>query len=199
LRERHRPTEIETFVQRHGTGDCSLLVRLFKLDQELRRTKSNAVIGLGLEDPPEHYGHPFTPKNSITFATTGGDDVHFSLVSRRGKVSDLSPVVVTIPAAEEAAEEASFLVGNNLYEFLCLGLRAGFDPLEDLTYAWEETVQELETGPEPGEFDADDLKTLKLLKDELNLKPWEDIDGRLRELQQGRRSILRFRKKWWPW
>ncbi|MGH9897160.1 MAG: hypothetical protein ACREA0_35230, partial [bacterium] len=89
-----RPTEIRRFVAAAGQGDCSLLVRLFELDERRRRKSLDRYIGLNLIDPPRKCETEITPSNSLAFAETGGEYVHFSLLSVKGRVSDASPVLL---------------------------------------------------------------------------------------------------------
>ncbi len=45
-----------------------------------------------------NFGYWCTPSNSITFATTGGDGVHYGLLDIGSGFNDESPVVMTVPA-----------------------------------------------------------------------------------------------------
>ena len=66
--------------------------------------------GLQLSETLENYGYFCTPVNSSTFASTGGDGVHFSLVHINGKATDDSPVVMTCPMGVKF----NMIVGSNL-------------------------------------------------------------------------------------
>jgi hypothetical protein len=194
-----RPTQIDAFIESHGHGDCSLLRRLFELDELLRRDGLDNLGGFRLIDPPKHYGTEATPKNSISFAETGGDWVHFSLVSVRGRVSDDSPVVLAYPATSEGHWEANAIVGETLHEFLCLGCRWGFSPIENLTIDWEGSIDELTHGPEPEDLYEDEVQTLEIYRRKLNLEPWPVVEERLRQLQDRKRFLLKFPFFRLPW
>ena len=62
-----------------------------------------ALADLGLIMPPDpsdaltRWGYWCTPTNAWTFATTGGNGVHYSVVETDGSVSERSPVVMTVP------------------------------------------------------------------------------------------------------
>jgi hypothetical protein len=196
---KEQPTEIHKFIEKHGGGDCSLLRQLFELDERLRREEKDGYIGLNLIDPPEPYGSESTPKNTIAFGETGGDWVHFSLITVKGRVSDASPVVLTYPATLEGPWEANVIVGESLRDFLSLGCEAGFEPIEDLALFWEQAIDELIQGPNLEEMDSKDLETLRIYREELNLEPWEDIRGRLEELQKRKRFLLKFPWLRLPW
>lgn len=198
-RERQRPTAIEAFVEQHGGGDCSLITSLFQLDERLRRERRDDWIGLNLIDPPEQYDSDVTPKNAIAFAETGGDAVHFSLVTARGRVNDSSPVVMTVPRAGGTVWDRNFLVGESLYEFLCLGCTSGFSPLENLAYFWQQAVTEIVHGSEPDEFDEQQARTLRLYRDKLSLSPWATVEERLQELERSKKFVLKFRRFRIPW
>lgn len=81
-----------------------------------------------------------TREGCWTFAWTGGDGVHFSLLDTGIGVGNNSPVVMTVPMAVEPNR----VVGRNLRHFLGLGLHSGFFVLEQLQYDFDETVARLE-------------------------------------------------------
>jgi hypothetical protein len=88
---------------------------------------------LGLILVPALDGHRYnwcTPLNCRTFAGTGGEGVHFSLLLKDGTVSEASPVVVTTPSGDGR----SWIVGSNLRDFLALGYYRGYFALEQLSY-----------------------------------------------------------------
>lgn len=197
--EKQRPTAIRAFVERAGEGDCSLLVRLYEIDERLRRASLGGDAGLGLIDPPEPYDSEVTPLNAFAFAGTGGENVHFSLISVKGRVSDASPVVITVPSAGETEWDANFIVGGSLREFLSLGCQCGYDTLEDLAYDWDATIDELQNGLPSEEVFEDDQERLQIFRAELGLQPWPNVRERLEALQQQKRFILRFPKPWFRW
>lgn len=51
-------------------------------------------VGLILFAPPRNGGYWCTPVNALSFATTGGDGVHYSLLAVEGRVTDFSPVII---------------------------------------------------------------------------------------------------------
>jgi hypothetical protein len=119
----------------------------------------------------------FTPVNGWTFATTGMDGTHFSLLARAGAVRANSPVVVTIPAAAQ-----NFVVGEDLFDFLCLGMVRGYHVLGQLAYDTDPMLRVL-TDPtwQPTEdwHDSADfvpggrqLHVLKFLTKRFGLRPW---------------------------
>ena len=87
-------------------------------------------VGLVLLAPPRNEGYWCTPTNSLTFAITGGDGVHYGLMAINGEFTDLSPVVMTVPMCDTPNK----IVGANLKEFLALGCRYGYFALEQLVY-----------------------------------------------------------------
>src|SRR5687767_64611 len=76
-------------------------------------------VGLILQIPPGRRDYHCTPLNSVTFASTGGDGVHFGFLHVEG--CSLSPVVMTVPMSDVH----NFVVGESLFEFLCLGAKRG--------------------------------------------------------------------------
>jgi len=161
-----------------------LFERLRQLDQEVARQFPDAMfpgvwtVGLRLDEKPDasRYTH-HTPLNCRTFASTGGDGVHFSFLVRDGLVREESPVVLTVPCAA-----ANLVVGENLFDFLSLGSRRGYFGLEQLAYA-PKVAEEVYTNPDwqPSDrwhksvgFVTDEAErgVLELLTSEFGLRPW---------------------------
>src|SRR5687768_2088705 len=57
-----------------------------------------------------------TPKNSVTFATMGGDGVHFGVVTTDIQRTGIQPVVMTVPMVSK-----NVVLADTLDEFLGLG------------------------------------------------------------------------------
>lgn len=144
---------------------------------------------LGMEpiDPPENYGYGNTPKNSISITRTGGDGVHYGVV---GDLNADSPVILTIPMAWE-----NVIVGENLLEFLCLGCCTSYFWLEQLVYDYNWTVNLIQQASDvyygkmaasdysDGTYLSIDDPVFTALRRWFDLKPWQDVDKRLKELQ----------------
>jgi hypothetical protein len=80
--------------------------------------RSGHIPGLSLLDLEPYggtilYDPGMTPINSVAFATTCGDDVHFGLLAVEGKCGDSSPIVMTVPMAGGSPEEANFILRNS--------------------------------------------------------------------------------------
>ena len=78
---------IDEFITSPVAGNCRLLKRLYEFDDNSRKNKWGYIGGLGLLAPEPYdgtvlYAPASTPANSIAFATTCGDDVHFGLVAQ---------------------------------------------------------------------------------------------------------------------
>jgi hypothetical protein len=144
-------------------------------------------LGLGLHGRyGSHQPYDATPGNSMTFASTGGDGVHFSLL--RTTTPGPAPVVMTVPMQFDAPNH---VVGASLREFLALGCRTGYYHLDKLAYGsgrqaeayhlehgkWEGTGWDGETA------EATVLELLAVLTREFSLAPWPDVPQRLAELQ----------------
>lgn len=97
-------------------------------------------LGLFFHDELENGGYHNTPVNTVAFASTGGDGVHFSFLVEDDRVTEDSPVVITVPSGGEP-EDANFIVGENLPDFLRFGLRHGYFALEQLAYYPELTLE----------------------------------------------------------
>lgn len=79
-----------SFVRSDRSGDVQLLTAIYDFERRAIDSGWGSLAGLDLLDLEPYGGtilcNPrFTPTNSITFATTGGDDVHFGLVEWNGK------------------------------------------------------------------------------------------------------------------
>lgn len=197
-------TKIDTFVRKYGEGECNLLKKLYALDEEMSLSGAGGIPSLILSDAPERYGGTIlyrphlTPSNALSFASTGGDDVHFSLLKVGKGFGDDSPVVMTVPMAGDTPEETNIILGENLHEFLCLGCVHGFFGLEQLMYCRTETLEEY-SQPEHEEdtylYDEDTKAAFQLFRDKLGLTPWSDIPSHLLDLQE-RFDQLKFRWSW---
>ena len=137
-------------------------------------------LGLHLRDRLEANLYEFcTPPDCWVFADTGGDGVHFGLLADAGRLTDESPVVVSVPCYP-----ANVAVGGDLLDFLSLGCRRGYFALEQLAYDRAETVRAY-TDPDwrpPAGWheavgflpDAGDLERLAFLTGWFDLRPWAD-------------------------
>jgi hypothetical protein len=153
-------------------------------------------IGLILIKPVKQEQYESTPKNSMAFATTGGDGVHFSFVQLYGEAVDQSPIVMTVPMNFGSE---NLIVGTDFEDFLCLGCEVGFSFLEQLTYN-DSKAEAIHWLSHPDEWfeshnvdpvDIDnDKKLLKLLRTEFNLQPWDNIEIKLQSLEDEYSSLL---------
>lgn len=176
------------FAQHHSLGD-KLLRRLPTLQQlnEVARQVDTPEFagdeeyfnGLGLfglfTGEMEYSGDWCTPRNSLTFASTGGDGTHFSFLLIGGALNDESPIVMTCPAS---SDRPNMIVGANLRDFLCLGMHCGYFVLEQLLYS-------------RGKYDVRESdhitptyrRVLDFLVERLSLTPWLDVADRLQALE----------------
>lgn len=131
-------------------------------------------IGLLLHNGLAHAGYWCTPINSAVFASTGGDGVHFSLIDVGDGFGETSPIVMTVPMSSDP----NWIVGENLLDFLALGLGSGYFVLESLAYGaeWHGDIE--------GSADDSQVCTLGDLRDRFDLRPWSDVDERLRFLDE---------------
>ncbi|SBT40876.1 hypothetical protein [Micromonospora auratinigra] len=148
-------------------------------------------VGLLLEDPARAraWEYDATPVNVTTFASTGGDGVHFSVVD----VADhdgATPVVMTVPMA---FDNPNHILAESLGEFLALGSRAGYFCLERLAYGWgrQETITRLQAGRPPD--DAGEALLLRHLAEEFDIRPWRTVERRLGELDATHRAHVQMR------
>jgi hypothetical protein len=184
-------------VCRHPT-----LEKLRRLNREaVQRFPAAFPAGLGLGDlglilcrELEHRYYRCTPLNCWTFAHTGGDGVHFSLLARDGAIHEDSAVILTVPTAFLLDDpHRSLVVGEDLFDFLCLGVYRGYFCLEELAYHRELALLAC-TDPswQPSEDWHYDVgfgvsehqgQLLALLGNRFGLRPWPDSD-RFKDLQR---------------
>ena len=124
-----------------------LLDALREFDTEAaRRFPADFDNGLGqmgmlLAPTLENCGYWCTPKNSLTFASTGGEGVHFSFLVQDGKVTESSPVILTVPANAFEPDGANFVVAEDLRNCLRFGFHRGYFALEQLAYDRDLTLE----------------------------------------------------------
>jgi hypothetical protein len=122
------------------------LNRLKLLEQEMktdssrryRRNKWESIlgsVGLMLIEPCFGYCED-TPQRVLSFAETGGESVHFGFLKTSQQISERSPVVLCVPVANYAK-----VIAEDLAEFLSIGCEHGWFDLEQLAYAYEETIR----------------------------------------------------------
>lgn len=156
------------------------LLRFTRL-YETFEPEANEAIGLLLNSELRRSGYDETPASALTFASTGGDGVHYSFLTA-GRNDPLSwPVVMTVPMQWD---DPNLVVGIDFREFLALGLGIGYFVLEQLLYDRDETIAWLE---QPSLVDEDSPlfdRTIRLIEREFALRPWNDARSRLAELQE---------------
>lgn len=161
------------------------------------------AVGLKLSNRLENGGYVSTPTNSLQFAYTGGEGVHFSFLSDVPITHDTPPVIVTIPAAFGSE---NFVLGENLSDFLCLGMHRGYFALEQLGYNYDETVavysdpawQPKTTHHDWVGYRVDDRKRaiLAFLSQKLALVPWGNVKEKLAMLTTRYRGLLRMSEEY---
>jgi len=133
-------------------------------------------MGMFLHDSLSRLDYFCTPINSITFASTGGDGVHYGYLNLEN--STIKPVVMTVPMADTH----NVILGESLHEFMRLGARYGYFDLEQLVYDREKTVIEINESFFLEESEMDSLLRIDLIK-KFDLAPWRNVTERLKELE----------------
>jgi hypothetical protein len=126
-------------------------------------------VGLILDKELDDSRYPHcTPLNCRTFANTGGDGAHFSLLVEDDMITETSPVVVTAPDSFSR----STVLAPSLRDFLRLGTRNGYFRLGQVPHAPEKILREQLTQcdllSEPYQH-----QTIHHLCQRLNLVPWD--------------------------
>lgn len=154
---------------------------------EFSKSLDLADVGLAIHDELRRNGYDCTPANCLTFASTGGDGVHFSIIETLGT---RSPVVMTVPMN---FSEENLIIADSIYEFLCLGCKYGYFALEGLVYDFEETVLEIEECNTLAYSDLEDEKEAQLLSalsDAFNLRPIANVTSYITEANQKHSASL---------
>ena len=86
--------------------------------------------GLILQSPPLQGCYWCTPKSACTFASTGGDGVHYSYLVLPDLDVESGPIVMTLPANDQL----NYVIAETLEEFLGLGFHTGWFALEQIAY-----------------------------------------------------------------
>lgn len=150
-----------------------------------RRTTTGALfasLGLSLEPEGTHKNYFCTPLNSTTFASTGGDGVHYGLLTIEG--SPATPVVMTIPMGEPN----NLVIAEDFQEFLRLGYYVGYFSLEQFIYdpAWAGEFH----SQDDEEMEDDARALLAEIREHCRLEPLADIGARIREVDARYRAYL---------
>ncbi|MGD1863513.1 MAG: hypothetical protein ACFB0D_03055 [Phormidesmis sp.] len=84
-------------------------------------------------------GYYCTPLNSLAFAWTGTDGEHFSFLVRNAKITERSPIILTVPTNYDGT--CNIVVAKNFRTFLRLLLRYGWFELTELGYQPQNAIQ----------------------------------------------------------
>jgi hypothetical protein len=121
---------------------------------------------LRLEIPAKPWEYYCTPTNVKTFASTGCDGVHYSFLELSSS-SEL-PIVMTVPA--NGGPNQNVIISKNLYEFLCLGSKASYLVLEELS--WENgELNPLKSSGHVEFLSNEQIALLNVLSSEFSLDP----------------------------
>lgn len=146
-------------------------------------------VGLRLEIPTKSWEYYCTPTNVKTFASTGCDGVHYSFLELSS--SSESPVVMTVPANFENPNP-NVILGENLHEFLCLGSKASYIVLEELS--WESGELNPLKSVDYAEFLSNEqIDLLNMLSSDFSLHPWSVLEERISYLQSKYLDLLQLR------
>jgi len=141
--------------------------------------------GLWLEIPPvPSYIGWCTPRNVMTFATTGCDSVHYSYLVDERLPGNVSPIVMTLPCVNEL----SWVIAENFQEFFDYGYYVGWRELEQLYY--EDEKGEACFHEASQSLNKLGMQQLPLLHDALNMQAVLPTLKRFGELQQKYQALL---------
>ncbi len=195
------------------TFEHSLWKRLRELDKAAAKRfptdfdRGFSALGLILYSRPQHGEYWCTPTNTLAFATTGGEGVHFSFLVENGTVTEKSPVVITIPPE---FDQPNYIGGESLFDFLCLGYHRGYFALETIpserffeAYASAKWPLSEDKGLPPDwdyavgyGVNEHQRHLLDFLIAELGLSPWKDLKRKFKRLQKLYMPLLEISHRW---
>ncbi|MCC6575390.1 MAG: hypothetical protein IT462_16560 [Planctomycetes bacterium] len=111
------------------------------------------------------------------------DGSHFSFLETHGAVTDDSPIIMTVPT--NSPDQMNVVVGENLRDFLCLGCEVGYTILDDLAFNPAQAIKDIQNGSKDDPEWHDDTiiqRLLRILVEEFDLRPWDDVDTHLKTL-----------------
>ena len=149
-------------------GEQSLTDPLYVLDP----------VGLLLVRPLERWDYECTPLNSLTFAQTGEEGVHFGLLQLAGAALASAPVVMTVP---DALDDCNLVIAGDFDEFLAIGATSGWFTLGRLVEEPDDALERLAT-PDPDPW-AESEQLLARVRERLAIEPAALTHKRLEELR----------------
>jgi hypothetical protein len=167
------------------------LSALWDVADDLGRAASNSgdfaldPVGLLLVRPLERWGYDCTPVNSVTFAHTGGDGVHFGLLQVDGVAPASSPIVMTVPGV---FDDCNRIVAGDFDEFLSVGAINGWFSLEQLAYDLDDALAYLAT-PDPDVW-PEGNRIIALVRERLGVTPAPLTRVRFHALQDAYGSAI---------
>lgn len=120
--------------------------------------------GLILNSPPLRGYYWCTPGTGLTFASTGGNGVHYSYLDLPNLNGETGPIVMTLPANDQL----NYVVAETLDEFLGLGFYTGWFALEQIAYDPDWALEHFSSPSDEG--DETQQERLKFLKDVLGIQ-----------------------------
>lgn len=179
-----RLSEVDNIIAREVTADW--YVGLF-------------AVGLGLHKQLKNCGYWCTPRNSLAFASTGGDGVHYSVLAQDGKPVDDSPVIMTVPTSDGYAPYTNLIVGDTVRNFLRFGLIRGYFYMEQLKYQRQTALAAYSSADwQPGRdhrgfgISERDKAILAILARELKIVPLSYTESEFDAMQERHSSKLEY-------
>ncbi len=156
---------------------------LWRIDDEIKgrwgKYVNEYINYCGLEPirPLENGGYSSTPQNSLAFARTGGDGVHYSIVNAGSENELNGPIVMTVPMASKN----NLIIAEDLTEFFSIGYYIGWFGLEVLVYDLEQYIDDF-SRPDP-EMSEEEMRFIEMVRNQLKIKYQPITKRRLGELE----------------
>jgi hypothetical protein len=134
-----------------------------------------------------------TPLNTILFADSGGDGVHYSYLPIDEYTN---PIVMTVPTNfGRTMESYNLILAEDLDEFLSLGYYYGWGLFDGLYYHKELTLKELSVDGNHKFANENECIFLEKIISHFNLKPLMIDDDRLKYLKDTYFEKLEFNEE----
>ncbi len=144
-----------------------------------------------LAEPNENDGRYSwcTPTNAVPFAWTGASGIHYSfLITSGGLDVEHAPIVGTFPNCMGH----SYILGENLLDFLRLGCMRGFCELENLLVEGDAEFWQSEDVECLMPHQRTQHSILKLFRDAFRLAPWSKPNVHFHWLQDRYARLITF-------
>lgn len=146
-----------------------------------------------IPEDDENSRYDSSPTNTKVFSRTGGDGVHYSILELSDKIQ---PIVMTVPMNfGNSMNHYNWIIGENLNEFLSIGILNGWFPLEQLCYNNKWVIEFYENENSDIEYQNDgDIQFVRKLQKRFRIRHVPLNNTRLKVLEDKYFKELTFKQ-----